>query len=78
LTKNKASAVAMMDFKKDDRPAARIRVAMYEADAAGHAGADLTHHIRTIHAGSHGTNGAPRVHSELKIIMLIRKIWQFL
>ena len=26
------------------------------------ADADLTRHIRTIHAGSHGTYGAPRVH----------------
>ena len=26
----------------------------------------LTGHIRTIHAGSHGTCGAPRVHAELK------------
>jgi putative transposase len=30
------------------------------------ADADLTRHIRTIHAGSHGTYGAPRVHAELK------------
>ena len=28
--------------------------------------ADLTRHIRTIHAGSHGTYGTPRVHAELK------------
>ena len=27
----------------------------------------LTGHIRTIHAGSHGTCGAPRVHAELKV-----------
>ena len=30
------------------------------------ADAGLTRHIRTIHAGSHGTYGAPRVHAELK------------
>ena len=30
------------------------------------ADADLMRHIRTIHAGSHGTYGAPRVHAELK------------
>jgi putative transposase len=30
------------------------------------ADADLTRRIRTIHAGSHGTYGAPRVHAELK------------
>src|ERR1700722_713485 len=30
------------------------------------ADAGLTRHIRTIHAGSHATYGAPRVHAELK------------
>ena len=30
------------------------------------ADADLTRRIRTIHAGSHGTYGAPRVHAELQ------------
>ena len=30
------------------------------------ADAGLTRHIRTIHAGSHGAYGAPRVHAELK------------
>src|SRR5215470_874263 len=30
------------------------------------ADADLTRRIRTVHAGSHGTYGAPRVHAELK------------
>jgi putative transposase len=34
--------------------------------ARASADADLTRHIRTIHAGSHGTYGAPRVHAELK------------
>jgi putative transposase len=32
------------------------------ASARAAAGADLTRHIRTIHAGSHATYGAPRVH----------------
>jgi putative transposase len=32
------------------------------ASARATADADLTRHIRTIHAGSHGTYGAPRVH----------------
>ena len=36
------------------------------ASARVTADADLTRHIRTIHAGSHGTYGAPRVHAELK------------
>ena len=36
------------------------------ASARTAADADLTRHIRTIHAGSHGTYGAPRVHAELK------------
>ena len=36
------------------------------ASARATADADLTRHIRTIHAGSHGTYGAPRVHAELK------------
>jgi putative transposase len=35
------------------------------ASARATADADLTRHIRTIHAGSHGTYGAPRVHAEL-------------
>jgi hypothetical protein len=34
--------------------------------ARASADADLTCRIRTIHAGSHGTYGAPRVHAELK------------
>ena len=34
--------------------------------ARASADADLTRRIRTIHAGSHGTYGAPRVHAELK------------
>src|SRR5271155_1667226 len=34
--------------------------------ARASADADLTRHIRTIHAGSHATYGAPRVHAELK------------
>ena len=34
--------------------------------ASARAAADLTRHIRTIHAGSHGTYGAPRVHAELR------------
>jgi putative transposase len=36
------------------------------ASARTTADADLTRRIRTIHAGSHGTYGAPRVHAELK------------
>jgi putative transposase len=36
------------------------------ASARATADADLTRRIRTIHAGSHGTYGAPRVHAELK------------
>jgi putative transposase len=36
------------------------------ASARAAADADLTRHIPTIHAGSHGTYGAPRVHAELK------------
>jgi len=36
------------------------------ASARATADADLTRHIRTIHAGSYGTYGAPRVHAELK------------
>src|SRR5271168_1679736 len=36
------------------------------ASARATADADLTRHIRTIHVGSHGTYGAPRVHAELK------------
>src|SRR3984885_11752828 len=36
------------------------------ASARATADADLARHIRTIHAGSHGTYGAPRVHAELK------------
>ena len=36
------------------------------ASARAAADADLTRHIRTIHAGSHATYGAPRVHAELK------------
>ena len=36
------------------------------ASARATADADLTRHIRTIHAGSHGTYGAPRVHAGLK------------
>ena len=36
------------------------------ASARATADADLMRHIRTIHAGSHGTYGAPRVHAELK------------
>jgi putative transposase len=34
--------------------------------ARASADAGLTRRIRTIHAGSHGTYGAPRVHAELK------------
>ena len=34
------------------------------ASARATADADLTRYIRTIHAGSHGTYGAPRVHAE--------------
>src|SRR6202046_2776212 len=36
------------------------------ASARATADAGLTRHIRTIHAGSHRTYGAPRVHAELK------------
>jgi putative transposase len=36
------------------------------ASARATADADLTRRIRTIHAGSHGTYGAPRVHAELR------------
>jgi putative transposase len=36
------------------------------ASARATADADLTRRIRTIHAGSHATYGAPRVHAELK------------
>jgi putative transposase len=36
------------------------------ASARATADTDLTRRIRTIHAGSHGTYGAPRVHAELK------------
>ena len=36
------------------------------ASARATADAGLTRHIRTIHAGSHATYGAPRVHAELK------------
>ena len=36
------------------------------ASARATADADLRRHIRTIHAGSHGTYGAPRVHAELE------------
>ena len=36
------------------------------ASARATADADLTRRIRSIHAGSHGTYGAPRVHAELK------------
>jgi len=36
------------------------------ASARATVDADLTRRIRTIHAGSHGTYGAPRVHAELK------------
>ena len=36
------------------------------ASARAAANADLTRRIRTVHAGSHGTYGAPRVHAELK------------
>jgi putative transposase len=36
------------------------------ASARATADADLTRRIRTIHAGSRGTYGAPRVHAELK------------
>jgi hypothetical protein len=36
------------------------------ASARATADDDLTRHIRTIHAGSHGACGAPRVHAELK------------
>ena len=36
------------------------------ASARASADADLTRRIRTIHAGSRGTYGAPRVHAELK------------
>ena len=36
------------------------------ASARAAADADLTRRIRTIHAGSRGTYGAPRVHAELK------------
>jgi putative transposase len=36
------------------------------ASARATADADLTRRIRTVHAGSHGTYGAPRVHAELK------------
>ena len=36
------------------------------ASARATADAGLTRHIRTIHAGSHGAYGAPRVHAELK------------
>jgi len=36
------------------------------ASARATADADLTRRIRTIHAGSHGTYGAPRIHAELQ------------
>jgi putative transposase len=36
------------------------------ASARATANADLTRRIRTVHVGSHGTYGAPRVHAELK------------
>jgi transposase InsO family protein len=36
------------------------------ASARATADADLTRHIRTIHAGSRSTYGAPRVHAEFK------------
>jgi putative transposase len=36
------------------------------ASARATADAGLTRHIRTIHTGSHGIYGAPRVHAELK------------
>ena len=36
------------------------------ASARAAVDAVLTRHIRTIHAGSHATYGAPRVHAELK------------
>ena len=36
------------------------------ASARATANVDLTRRIRTVHAGSHGTYGAPRVHAELK------------
>ena len=36
------------------------------ASARATGDADLTRRIRTVHAGSHGTYGAPRVHAELK------------
>jgi putative transposase len=36
------------------------------ASARATVDADLTRRIRTIHAGSHGTYGVPRVHAELK------------
>lgn len=37
------------------------------ASARATADADLTRRIRTIHAGSHGTYGAPRIHAELQV-----------
>ena len=36
------------------------------ASARATADADLTRKIRTVHAGSRGTYGAPRIHAELK------------
>lgn len=36
------------------------------ASARATVGADLTRRIRTIHAGSHGPYGAPRIHAELQ------------
>ena len=36
------------------------------ASARATVDADLTRRIRTIHAGSHGTYGAPRIHAELQ------------
>ena len=36
------------------------------ASARATADVDLTRRIRTIHAGSHGTYGAPRIHAELQ------------
>lgn len=50
----------------------RVSVSGYYAwrrrPASAHAQADaaLLRRIRTIHAGSHGTYGAPRVHAELQ------------
>ncbi len=43
-----------------------LRLAEPTSFGSATADADLTRHIRTIHAGSYGTYGAPRVHAGLK------------